>query len=413
MSDKSGPPPDFYTGAPLDPDDLWFRDDFIQKLQENLRTEHAILSAPRRTGKTSIMDYLVEHPPADFAPLSVFVQDITHPADFILLLLDLFQEKYPKRFQEMFEGTKSWIGKALGKVNEIDIQGFKITLREQEENWDEEWKKYGDEFFARARKDNHRLLLLVDEFPDMILNISKHHPELVLPFLSWFRGHRLKPRPKLDSVRWLLCGSVNLSSTLDMLGCLDKINDLQDIPLPPLEESEVKEFVYEMLIGRGVKMDEEVPALVAEELGRPVPIFLQMVTQDLYRIWKKHQKPLDADDVSQAFSDLIVTSGARDKLQHYYSRIDQYYQPPKRAAAYSLLAKISINPKPIERGLLYAEFVRILIEEGDQSPADKRKQLFNQLLRDLENDFYVVEMKGETFDFASGLVKRWWRKYYA
>jgi len=67
----------------------------------------------------------------------------------------------------------------------------------------------------------------------------------------------------------------------------------------------------------------------------------------------------------------------------------------------------------VSRKALLDEFVRVLISEGDQSPTDKRKQLFNQLMRDLENDFYVVECEGESFDFASGLIKEWWRKYYA
>ena len=409
----SNPPPDFYIGAPVEPDDLWFRSEFIAELQEHLRTHHVILSAPRRTGKTSVMDYLAARPHQGFAPISIFVQDIAHPADFILLLLDLFYQRHPKWFRDLFHKSGQWIGKVLGNVGDIDAQGFKITLRQQEPNLRENWKKYGDEFFAQVRKSEHRLLLLVDEFPDMILNMQKHDATLVRPFLAWFRGHRLTPHPKQDHVRWLLCGSVNLSSTLDAINCLDEINDLHDIALPSLTKAQVIEFVETMLKGRGVQFDPKVPAKVAKELGRPVPVFLQMVTQDLYRIWKKTGKPLTSRDVSRAFADLIVTSGARDKLQHYYSRIDQYYLPPKAAAAYALLAKLAISPAGLERGTLLAEFERSLIGQGDPAPADKRKQLFNQLLRDLENDFYVAEIKKGQFDFASGLMKQWWKKYYA
>jgi len=118
-------------------------------------------------------------------------------------------------------------------------------------------------------------------------------------------------------------------------------------------------------------------------------------------------------DVTAAFAELITTSGARDKLQHLHSRIDLYYQPPKRAAAYSLLAKLSVSPDGLSRATLLADFERILHQQGDPAPADKRKQLFNQLMRDLENDFYVAEVKSGVFDFASGLIKQWWRKYYA
>lgn len=407
------PPPDFYTGAPLDPEDLRYREPFIRELWEMLRTQHLVLSAPRRTGKTSVLDFLAARPQDDFVPIPVFVQDINHPADFVVLMLDLFHEKHPRLFRDLFQAGGKRIGKALGRVGEIDASGFKISLREEDAEWRQHWKAYGDEFFAEVRKHRSRLLLLVDEFPDMILNMRKDHPDLVRPFLAWFRGHRLRPHPKQDLVRWLICGSVNLSSTLDALGCLDEINDLHTVPLPVLTPEEVKNFVREMLTARGVGFAQNVPAKVAAELGRPVPIFLQMVTQDLFRLWKRGPRKLTARDVSLAFTELIVSSGARDKLQHFHSRIDRYYEPAKRATAYALLAKLSVSPEGLRRTALLADFERVLHQLGETATVDDRKRIFNQLMRDLENDFYVAEIQPEVFDFASGLLKQWWKKFYA
>ena len=50
---------------------------------------------------------------------------------------------------------------------------------------------------------------------------------------------------------------------------------------------------------------------------------------------------------------------------------------------------------------------------GIELPSHERKQLFNQILLDLENDFYIIEVKEEIYDFASGVLKSWWGKYYA
>ena len=36
-----------------------------------------------------------------------------------------------------------------------------------------------------------------------------------------------------------------------------------------------------------------------------------------------------------------------------------------------------------------------------------------RILLDLENDFYIVEGEEEFYDFASGVLKSWWRKYHA
>ena len=93
---------DFYTGSPLDPDDLWFRDEFIESLWETLRTEHVLLTAPRRTGKTSVMDHLAAKPQHGYSVISVFVQDLDHPDEFLLTLLDAFHSKHPQLFRSVF-----------------------------------------------------------------------------------------------------------------------------------------------------------------------------------------------------------------------------------------------------------------------------------------------------------------------
>ncbi len=58
--------PEFYTGVPVDPVDLRFRGEFVEELWQRLRTGHVVLTAPRRTGKTSVMDYLRDHPENGF-----------------------------------------------------------------------------------------------------------------------------------------------------------------------------------------------------------------------------------------------------------------------------------------------------------------------------------------------------------
>ena len=404
---------DFYTGSPLDPDDLNFRDEFIEQLWEILKSEHVLLTAPRRTGKTSVMDHMAARPRGGFSTVRVFVQDLDHPAEFLLTLLDAFQDRHPNLFRSVFQSSSHLIGKILGRIGEIEAGGFKVAFREASPGWRDEWKANGDDFFERVRKEKKQVLFIVDEFPDLILNMKRNQPELVRPFLSWFRGHCVSPHPKQDPVRWLLGGSVNLSSTLDAIHCLDLVNTLHDVALPVLNDQQVREFVCQMLSERQVPSSADVPAAVARRLGRAIPLFMQMITQDLYRIWKRDQRTIQSADVDTAFNELIVSSAARDKLQHYYSRIARYYDDPGRTAAYALLARLSIAPGDLERGLLQQEFDRIVHGLGTAMPAHERKRLFNQLLRDLENDFYVAETAPGRYDLASGLLKAWWKKYYA
>ncbi len=406
-------PPEFYTGAPVDPVDLRFREEFLAELWETLRTKHLVLTAARRTGKTSIMDHMRDHPRNDFSVVSINVQDLTHPADFFQVLLDAFHDAHPDLVRDKL--AKGWelVSDALGRVREIGFGEFKLALRESDPNWRENWRQHGGTFLEQARNMKVPILFIVDELPDMLLNLSWVDAELLREFLAWFRTQRLSPSPAKDSIRWLVGGSVNLAGTLDALGQVDLINDLEDIPLPPLTDDDIEVFVTEMLSGRGVPYDEAVPQRISVRLGRPIPLFLQMATQDLYRLWKKEERTILAADVDTIFDALIVSSGARTRLQHYYSRIQQYYADPKNSIAYALLGQISVSEFGLRRTALLQETERLLVGLGSELPAHERKQLFNQMLLDLENDFYIVEAEEEVYDFASGVLKPWWRKYYA
>jgi uncharacterized protein len=405
--------PSFYTGSPLDPSDLNYRDDFIKDAWDALRNSHVVLTAPRRTGKTSVMEFLRERPQEAYMGVYVFVQDLDHPAEFILSLLDAFHDRHPKLLRAVMQKTKTAIGSALEKIGEVEVSGFKLALRHEEKDWRENWKKHGDAFLEQLRVGKHRVLFLIDEFPDMILNIKKSNPGLVNEFLAWLRGHRIKPRPTQDCIRWLIGGSVNLSGTLNAMGCVDLVNDMITLPLPPLTDSQVQDFVGTMLSGHGVEFDPSLPALVSKRIGRPIPIFMQLVTQELYRLWKSEKKRLTIIDVDRVFGELVVSVSARDKLQHYHSRIRQYYEEPNKSAAYEILGRLSTSTRGLKRTTLFKIFEQLLQEKGASKPQDERRQLFNQLMQDLENDFYVSETHKNCYDFVSGLIKSWWRKYYA
>ena len=405
--------PEFYTGAPVDPVDLRFRGVFVAELWRTLRTAHLVLTAPRRTGKTSVMDYLRDHPENGFSVVSINIQDLTHPADFFQVLLDGFHDAHPDFVRDRLAAGWGLVSGVLERVEEIGAGGFKLALRQSDPDWHENWRQHDDTLLAQARNTGVPILFVIDEFPDMLLNLSRENEALLREFLAWFRTQRLSPAPKRDSIRWLVGGSVNLAGTLDALGLVDLINDLEDVSLPPLTDGDIETFVKEMLSGRDVPFDDDVAQRLIARLGRPIPLFMQMATQDLYRLWKREQRRIVATDVDTVVDAMIVGSAARTRLQHFHSRINQYYADSKRSIAHALLGQVSVSGSGLRRATLLQETERALADLGVTLPAHERRQRFNQLMLDLENDFYIVEVDDEIYDFASGVLKSWWRKYHA
>ena len=59
----------------------------------------------------------------------------------------------------------------------------------------------------------------------------------------------------------------------------------------------------------------------------------------------------------------------------------------------------------LRRPTLLQETERALADLGVTLAERDRRQLFNQLMLDLENDFYIVEVAEGVYDFASGVLK--------
>ncbi|MBX3419831.1 MAG: ATP-binding protein [Pirellulaceae bacterium] len=406
---------DFYTGSIVPPEDLWFRDEFIAELWAKLEKEHVLLTAPRRTGKTSVMNHMRERPQDNRLVVFQNVQDLKHPADLFQTIIENFHEQHQHFLRDL--AGKGWgllkglIGSAVEKVEDVEFGGVKIKLRENDPDWKANWKAHAEELLSRIRQSKKQVLIIVDELPDMLLNMKLENAKEAREFMAWFRKQRETPPPSRDNIRWLVGGSINLTSTLDDLGGIDLINNLSTEQLPILTPDQVCEFVTKMLGQRDILFEAGVPSRVEQHLGRPIPLFLQMATQELARCWKRQPRMLTCNDVEDVFRNLITGSGAKDKLQHYYSRIQKYYPEPRAALAYKLLSMLSKSKSSgLTRNALKTAFEK---EIGIQMPPAQRDLLFNKILCDLMNDFYIGEIKKDRFDFESGIMKAWWMKYYA
>ena len=251
------------------------------------------------------MDFLRDRPENGYSVVSINVQDLTHPADFFQVLLDGFHDAHPDFVRDRLAAGWGLVSGVLAKIDEIGVGGFKLALRESDPDWRENWRQHGDTFLTQARNTGVPILFIIDEFPDMLLNLSRENGRLLREFLAWFRTQRQNPAPARDSIRWLVGGSVNPAGTLDALGLVDLINDLEDVSLPPLTDGDIETFVTDMLGGREVPFDGDVPQRLIARLGRPIPLFMQMATQDLYRLWKREQRKVVATDVDTVFDAMI------------------------------------------------------------------------------------------------------------
>lgn len=401
---------DFTVGSAAREDDFFFREAFIDDLWDSLRKEHILLLAPRRMGKTSVMMRLQDEPRQDRLVVFLNVEELNTPAEFCQSLIGAIHDQHPEYLRQALAKTWKFLTGILGKLENVEFYKFKIALRDSEPNWEENWKTKAEELVDSIRRTDQKLLLILDELPDMVLNMQKEAADKLDTFLHWFRAVRQKPDQ--DNIRWLVGGSVNLSSTLDRLGKLNLINDFRVEPLPPFSHEEVHEFASTMLKMRGVSFEPEVVDKVKQLLGKPIPFFLQLLTQELYRDWRKHRETLTLKHVDAVFNRVLLGETARDKLQHFRSRINTHYREDEKKAAFKLLDRLCASDEPLTREALLTVYSAIEATRPNPRTGDALKDAFYDLMLLLENDFYVEEIDHRQYDFASRTLKIWWRKYY-
>lgn len=401
---------DFIVGSPARGSDFWFRVEFINTLWESIEKHNVLLIAPRRIGKTSVMYRMLDFPLNDWLVIHLNVEDIKTPGDFFITLVDSIREHQPEFFKDTV--VKGWdlLKGMISGIERVEAYEFKIQLRKRE-NLKENWEQRVTQLIERIIQSKKQILFIIDELPDMLNSMHEHSDTDYLSFLHWFR--KIRERSLNAQVRWLIGGSVNLIAVLDKKGSVKLVNDLKPEALKPFTQQEVSDFVTTMFEKEKVTFDPAVIKKMADLLGSPIPYFLQMLSQELCRAWKRHPtERITAETVIEVFNKTLLGEMARDKLQHYRSRIDIHYAPEEREAACRLLNKLATSTHGLTQRALYTLYSQVEDKKTTPRKSPVLLQAFHRLLLHLQSDFYIEDTSDGRFDFASRLIKTWWKKYY-
>lgn len=402
---------DFVVGGVARNDDFYFHTSFIIDVWDSLRKDNVLLLSPRRTGKTSVMYKMLDNPENGYRVIHLNVEDLESPAEFYLSLIDAINDHQPEYMEKL---SKSWeLVKSLGnRLDEIGWMDFKIKLRKATD-WEERWKEIAQQLIEKVIASNEAILFIIDELPDMLSAMSDNNPEQLKEFLHQFRKIRIGHKEN-EKIRWLVGGSVNIRGTLDDLGLIKQINDLKIEKLPVINEQEVTDFVRKMLGEREVPYDESLTPCIYRLLGEPIPFFLQLFTQELFRFWRREKpKELNASHAEKVFQHALLGEAAHDKLQHYHSRIQLYYPQDEQGVTYILLDTLSRTEKRVSHSGLFNQYQEQQLKQSKQVTGHAMQQAFNRLLLRLESDFYINKDSDGCYGFNSFLLKTWWRKNWA
>jgi uncharacterized protein len=354
------------------------RKEDIKKLWEKIRNgSNVLLSAPRRTGKTSILYYLKDNPEEGYSILYLDTESVDSCNEF-------FRKIYNHLLTESEESLKIKLvemAKSLGK--KIEEVGKTIKLGDKELNYYEELVQ----LMKKLDFNDHKILIIIDEFAQTLQNILKDDEKKAVSFLE--KNRALRQNPEINkNIQFLYAGSIGLENVAGSIEGSKYINDINSHILKPLNRNEAKELINFILDGNQL-ISNEIIDYILEKLHEFVPYYIQIIIQEI------HESGFlgTTSEIDLIFEEIVKK---RIYFEHWHARLKSYKSSEYKFA--KIILNIASEKESVTSATIYDKAVEFGVEE-------EYKNIVNALIYDgyINNDG-----KSSEYKFNSPLLKMWW-----
>ena len=369
---------------------------------------HTLLTAQRRMGKTSLVRELLRRLAAEGCFETVFVdlEDVRTAADAVVEI-GVESRHVHGSWERIKAGFSNALRSVEDRVDALDIGEVRVKLRAGIDPGT--WRQKGDEVCAALAKNEHRVVLALDELPILVNRMLKDHDHRITPqgkqdvdeFLSWLRkiGQNYRERICL-----ILSGSIGLEPILRQAGLSAHANIFSPLELKPWDEQTTLDCLAALAKTCGLDLPLAARREMCRRLRCLVPHhvqrFFDSLDEDL-RLVGRRQASLE--DVERVYTSEMLSIRGQADLDHYESRLKLVLGPDGYRAALSLLTEAAVNDGVLQCAVIdrYREHFPAWALTDHPVPID-------DVLRVLEHDGYL-EPRGDDYRFVSGLLEDWWR----
>ena len=239
------------------------------------------------------------------------------------------------------------------------------------------------------------LVLMIDEVPVMAKTLEGQKPGAGGEFLHLMR----RLRQDYDRLRMVLSGSIGFHHvTGEAPGT---VNDVQRVPIGPLEEEDAIYLARCLLLGeRVVTTSERAVAEAIASAAENVPYYEHHLVNAANQAAAARGHGVGPDEIAGLVDAALFDPDDPWDLRHYRDRLRDYYGPQTRLAA----TVLDVCAKTHDA--LSVDDILVRLAFVDELPPVPRDEL-TLLLERLEADHYLVR-RGNGDLFPRNLVRRAW-----
>lgn len=353
-----------------------------------------LMLAPRRVGKTWLMDKIAEDlTAAGWLCIKIDVEGMRTENEFLRALCQEIEKT-----QALTERVKSHL-----------LQRFKqLTTHVQDGNLaaaigDVDPREFLETLIHSLNAEDRDTLILIDEIALFIHERAKIDPDGTRSLLY----HLRKLQQAYPKVRWFLTGSVGLDVVARRHNMLGALLGIDSFPLAPFDADAAHSYLGELCdsgqVTHPFTLGEEAFAYLAQELGWLSPYYLRQIALQMRPSGAAQSgyPPANVDDVEHAFAQLL-SPAQRLHFSAWEEHISKNFDAIETERLRAILDVLCSE----SNGEVEVTLLTRLSEAGH----NLTKRDLSTLLSSLETDAFLHSIEGR-WSFRSGLLRRYWKEY--
>jgi len=375
-------------GGQLSIENIVGQEETRQLAWRRLENGSLLLNAPRRFGKTLLLNLIADKPNDNWECLYQSFQGAVSLEDMVDQVLNNMKKNW-----SLWARIRKSLGQFLSQSS-LSITAGPVTLapqfRENPLNALESVLRT-----VNAQLDDRRLVLLWDEVPDMLQNLK--NSTLVGGETSdavWLMStlRRWRENPDLNKISWILTGSIGFHHVLIVKSVNHGhlMNDLLHLPLNPLDDK-WSAWLCECLL-QGVNLTYTPSAVTGlSKITGGIAYLAHLVAAEAQN---EHLVNLDGQDIEVLFQRAISNLDASHGVTHLLERIPQYYNGDKDIAEWIL---DEIYQEPLSNKELHE---RALSTTSNETIYRVTYSNVEKVLKLLTLDHYLVRQESQPYKYS-------------
>jgi len=211
--------------------------------------------------------------------------------------------------------------------------------------------------------------------------------------LEWLRALR-QERADTCNYLFVFSGSVNLRNTLERLGLSSKINDLEPLNVPGMNEEDARTHITHLSSGEAVSIAPDALDFIVEQLIGGSPNLGPGVVK---AIKNERITSVSLEKMKGIYE--IMIRGNEQSLSHFHERMGKHFSRQEQTISRKILKRLCSEDAISEKKLFDELF----------SGAIEREEYAAGVRRLIEEGYIMRDMNlGGGVRFISPALKHWW-----